>query len=490
MIISKILVYVNIFSYLCICTLNIYEGVGGDRRIGRRIEDTVSLISNSGSAVINRLNASVSTKRAVYRIINNRNWSMEEFCKAIYEDCGRNAADVSHVLCVQDTTEFNYGSHSGRIDSDDEHFGYGTRKEESNCLFAHPALVLDASNGLPLGLSSLKIWGRGNALPGQKTDRRKFALQEKESYRWAESAENTAKYIPSGVCKTMVGDRENDIYEVMWRTLESGCDFLIRSSSNRPTTSDGKRLSEIMEEEPLACTYKLPLVGRQGRKNRIAIMELRFKEVTVIAPSRVSPDSPRELKVWSIYTCERPDSVPKEEKPVEWRLLTSHEVIDVTQALACIEWYKMRWSVESLFRVVKSKGFAIEESQVETGESMIKLIGMTFMAAINCMMLKTALEKQTEHIPAQNVFSDIQLIVMKAVLPSLEPKSERYTKGRNPYVPDTLLWAAWIVAKLGGWNGRMTINDRPSHLVLKRGWERLQTMSWGAELALENVYKD
>lgn len=247
--------------------------------------------------MINRLSASVSVKRVVYRIINNRNWNMEEFCKAIYEDCGRNAADVSHVLCVQDTTESNYGSHSGRIDSDDNCFGYGTRKEESNCLFAHPALVLDASNGLPLGFSSLKIWGRGNTAPGQKIDRRKRALQEKESYRWAESAENTAKYIPSGACKTMVGDRENDIYEVIWRTLESGCDFLIRSSSNRPTTSDGKRLSEIMEEHPLACTYELPIVGRQGRKNRIAMMELRFKEVTVMAPSSASPDSPRELKV-------------------------------------------------------------------------------------------------------------------------------------------------------------------------------------------------
>jgi hypothetical protein len=69
----------------------------------------------------------------------------------------------------------------------------------------------------------------------------------------------------------------------------------------------------------------------------------------------------------------------------------------------------MRWSVESLFRVVKSKGFALEEFQVETGESMIKLIGMTFIAALNSMMLKTALEKQTEHIPAKIVFSDIQL---------------------------------------------------------------------------------
>ena len=69
----------------------------------------------------------------------------------------------------------------------------------------------------------------------------------------------------------------------------------------------------------MACTYGLPLVGRQGRKNRTAVMELRFKEVSVTAPSSASSDSPRELKVWCIYTCERSESVPEGEKPVEWR---------------------------------------------------------------------------------------------------------------------------------------------------------------------------
>jgi hypothetical protein len=108
-------------------------------------------------------------------------------------------------------------------------------------------------------------------------------------------------------------------------------------------------------------------------------MELRFKAVSVKAPHTAPFDSPRKLKVWCIYTRENPESVPEGESPVEWRLLTSHEVSDVTQTLTCI-----------------------------------------------------------------------QLVVMKAVLPSLELKSERYTKGRNPYPANTLLWAAWIVAKLGG----------------------------------------
>ena len=483
-------VYSKIKLYLCICTLDIFEGVGNDHRVAKRIGSSVELMISHGSAVINRLNVGYAAQKAFYRIINNKKWKMEEFCNSLYKECCRRCEGVSHVLCIQDTTELNYGSHSGRISAEDEHFGYGTWKGEKNCLFAHPTLVVDASNGLPLGFSSLKIWGRGNDSPGKKRTKWKRPLTEKESYRWAESALNTAGNISSDVCKTIVGDRENDIYEVICCTLESGCEFLIRSSSDRPTTKDGKRLSEVMDQSPVACVYELPLVGRKGRKRRTAKMELRFEQVTVLAPPDTSPDIPKEQKVWCIHTREKQESVPENEEPIEWRLLTSHEVSTVTQALACIEWYRLRWSIESLFRVVKSKGFALEDAQVETGEAMIKLIGMTFTAALHCMMLKTALEKEIENIPAKVVFTDTQLIVMKAVLPSLEPKSARYTKGRNPYPQNTLLWGAWIVAKLGGWNGRMTANDRPSHLILKRGWEQLDTISWGVEMVLKDVCKD
>lgn len=139
---------------------------------------------NHGSAVINRLNVGYAAQKAIYRIINNKKWNMEEFCHSLYKACCSRCEGVSHVLCIQDTTEFNFGSHSGRIDTEDAHFGYGTCKVEKNCLFAHPTLAVDASNGLPLGFSSLKIWGRGNESPGKKHLRKKLPLTEKESYRW------------------------------------------------------------------------------------------------------------------------------------------------------------------------------------------------------------------------------------------------------------------------------------------------------------------
>ena len=106
------------------------------------------------------------------------------------------------------------------------------------------------------------------------------------------------------------------------------------------------------------------------------------------------------------------------------------------------------------------------------------LFSLTMSLWVNC------------YIIAKIIFTDIQLMVMKAVLPKLEPKSPRYTKGRNPDPPNTFLWAAWMGARLGGWKGRMTPSERPSYIVIHRGWEQLETMSWGAELILRDVSKD
>ena len=60
---------------------------------------------------------------------------MDDFCVSLYKECGRRAEGLNHVLCVQDTTELNYGSNSGRIDAKDEHFGYGTGQGSQNCLY-------------------------------------------------------------------------------------------------------------------------------------------------------------------------------------------------------------------------------------------------------------------------------------------------------------------------------------------------------------------
>ena len=62
-------------------------------------------------------------------------------------------------------------------------------------------------------------------------------------------------------------------------------------------------------------------------------------------------------------------------------LLTTHPVESVEQALTVIGWYRLRWHIEQLFRTLKRQGLRIEQSVVEDGEALEKLVVIALIVA-------------------------------------------------------------------------------------------------------------
>ena len=99
-----------------------YAGVFNDKRIDNRATCLLSDITNSGTVTINRCCSTHKDRIGAYRMLNNPQCSESDLSKALYTSCHANVLS-RHVLCIQDTTEFNYNSHMDRIGKDDEDIG-------------------------------------------------------------------------------------------------------------------------------------------------------------------------------------------------------------------------------------------------------------------------------------------------------------------------------------------------------------------------------
>lgn len=429
-------------------------------------------MTRTGTSVINSCFDSHADRTAAYRLMNNKRLTMKDMVERIAIDSASRCRGLGHVLCIQDTSEFSFDSHGGRLSLDDPDLGYGNSRDESFCQYLHAVLLVDASSDGVVGLGHMDVYNHPRSMCRSKSRLRgSLRLEGKESFRWADSAERTARLLPRDVRKTFIGDRESDIYPVLCRTLGAGCDFLVRSRHDRKTGDDLRPLSERMSSLPVSHRYDLPLVSHKGTGTvrRTARMCLRFSKVRLNRPAFCVDDVPDSLDCWCVWACEDASTVPPGCRPVEWRLLTSHEVSTVAQAVQCVGWYRCRWLIEELFRVCKSKGFRMESSQLGRGDALRKLTVLTAFSAMRCMALKRAFDNSDESAPCDRMFSRAETEVLRLENHRIHSVSPGARDGNNPFAEGSLPWAAWTIARLGGWSGYPSAHGAPGYITMKKG---------------------
>jgi len=165
------------------------------------------------------------------------------------------------------------------------------------------------------------------------------------------------------------------------------------------------------------------------------------------------------------------------EEPLCWRLLTTHAIADVSAAWQLVDWYRLRWVIEQLFRVMKSQGLQLEDSQLASAERLVKLAAVATKAARIDIQLTQEREKKHQR-PASDVFSEPETETLAALNPTLEGATERQ---RNPRPPRSLAWAAWPIARLGGWN---CYYKPPGPITFRRGMEQFYAIHRGRQLEL------
>jgi hypothetical protein len=329
-----------------------------------------------------------------YRFFSSENVREEDLIKCVTGHCVNQSQGLEHLLLLEDTTELNLESHRHRI-TDKTGLGL-TGNNEDLGFFCHPTLAVNPADASLAGIVDLHLWCREEEKQkakqqGSKKKSPRLPIEEKESYRWAERAMESRKRLSDVERVTAVQDREGDIYESFHLLQASGVDFVIRSNHDRKTAET--RLHEFLSSLPVSGECQLKITGEsKKRKKRIAIMEIRYAKVELCRPVTVvnAENYPETLTVYVVQVREKAESVPPGEQAIEWTLYTSHQVDSASDALQIVYWYTLRWIIEDLFRTLKSEGLNYEESELETGKALRKLLVMALMAAVQILQMRQA----------------------------------------------------------------------------------------------------
>jgi hypothetical protein len=178
-----------------------------------------------------------------------------------------------------------------------------------------------------------------------------------------------------------------------------------------------------------------------------------------------------------VYAVEAVELNPPEGvEPVHWRLLTSHIVTTYEQALDIIQWYWWRWHIEQLFAILKQRGIDIEASQLESVDALQKLTLLALSVALQVLQL--TLGRDRSEADATVAFSPQQQACLEQLSPSLNGRTR---KQQNPYPPCSLAWAAWLIARLGGWSGYQSQRP-PGIITFYRGLQTFEGIFLGWKL--------
>ena len=371
-----------------------------------------------------------------------------------------------HILAIEDRCEVKFPTTAQR------RRGLGpVKKGNTFGVLVQAMVAVDASSGACLGLLGGDVWTRAGVNPIPHRER---PLAERESAHWIETAQRAKPLLQRAAMITVMADREADIYALWAAVPEQHCHVLTRAWKDRLLVGDD-RLFAAARRFPPAGQRTIDLPARDpGQRKRTVTLELRYGEVAIRRPDHETDRSlPASLRLRVVEVLQVDPAAAEE--PLCWRLLTTHPIADAAEAWQMVGWYQQRWVIEQLFRVMKSQGLQLEDSQLAAAERLVKLAAVATRAA--CIDIQLTQERDGLHQqPASDVFSKPEIETLTMLIPTLEGTTQRQ---RNPHPPRSLAWAAWPIARLGGWN---CYYKPPGPITFRRGMEQFYAIHRGRQL--------
>src|SRR3954464_60952 len=342
-----------------------------DQRLHQRLQQLLQPFSSGLGESIPFACQDWANTKAAYRFLSNPRVNEGAILAGHFESTrNRFAATGSPLLILHDTTEFTFARNDrapvGLLHKSFRRKGKKGRPLHSVIcgILMHSSLAV-TPDGLPLGLAAIKFWSRKkfkgtNALK-RKINPTRVPIEEKESFRWLENLQESTALLGEPQRCVHIGDRESDIYELFCAAQEVGSRFLVRTCVDRLCGDGNQTISAEMKRVSAKGLHRIEVRDRNGELSEAAL-ELKWKRIQVLPPIGKNKQYP-ELTLTVIYAQER--TAPTGRERIDWKLITNLPVRSRKDALRMLNWYALRWKIETFHKILKS-GCKAEESKLRT----------------------------------------------------------------------------------------------------------------------------
>jgi hypothetical protein len=297
----------------------------------------------------------------------------------------------------------------------------------------------------------------------------RIPIEKKESFRWIENLRQSTTRLGDPDRCVHIGDRESDIFELFCAACELGTHFLVRTCTNRLAGDGGHTVADEMSEVRVKGLHRIEFRDAKGHPHQ-ALLEIRYRRLTVWPPLAKQRHYPA-LRLTVIHATER--SEPAGRKRIEWKLLTDLPVNSRVDAIEKIDWYAMRWKIETFHKNLKS-GCKAEESQLRTASRLTNLIAIFCILAWRVFWL-TEINRSAPEAPSEVALTATEVTLLEQLV------KDTARTAQAPPLSRCLI----KLAQLGGYLARAN-DPPPGNKVIWRGMHRLVDIQIGYWLGREN----
>lgn len=448
--------------------------LGDARRTKRLVELADQMQKHPGGTLPHKITNPMDLK-ALYRLMDTEEVTHESVLASHLARTGRKIAEQEDVvLIIHDTTELDYTTkyslNLGQI-GNGMHRGY----------LCHNSLAITTEGREVIGLTSQILHHRPIKTKGRKkkkqTASQRRKAQDRESRLWVQGVEKSERMAAwkrgegTGPKVVDLCDRGADTFEFLEYERKHGRHFVIRSARNRALVGAGYLHAFARTLPPLGYReFEVqPNLARSGRTAKVAVAAA---QVSIKPPKQKRGEHSSEplsltvIRVWEID----PPKEAKCEKPLEWILLTDETAETFEQAATVVDWYSTRPLIEEFHKGQKT-GCRIEHMNFAKAERLEPAIALISVVALTLLSLRDASRRPDARVRQATELLHPDYV---RVLSQWRHKQDRMNWSIHDFY--------YALGRLGGHQNRNS-DHPPGWLVLWRGWETLQAMLLGDEIA-------